>query len=363
MKNILSNKTLSVTGLFLCLSTVTAMAQNVDGESQTAKLIYKPSVDVPVAAAEKGLAGACVIKFDLSSTGQPTNLQSHCSDSIFEAEAIRVVSSSVYSPKMISGTAVMQAGLIDTIQFEKTKPNASSQYAGSDSLPEQAPENAELTKISQRLDALQHDTDSMKCAESAIKENKSGNTLKGLGAIAKFAGYDDVAKGINYYEQADTLVKKLSKEENTLYEICMRKLGHGSQGQPRYHTEQSPTQLDANEPKTVSAVGIVGTVPNAAPSAGLPAGSRRVTLIRDNALISTNKVFVLVDGEKYARIKREEPTDIILPPDAKFMRIKVGWGKFKKFDVSNVVDGQTLRVKHNPLTLRFGREYEIVEME
>lgn len=350
--------------IILCLtflSSVSAsIAQTPSPGSQPSKRVFQPPLEYPADATAAQLEGACVMKFDLTSAGEPTHVKANCSDAMFDAEARRIISGSIYTPKIVSGVPVMRANLIETIMFElgQTAKPAPSPVAATPVTP--PPTHADVQALAQKLDALSYDTATMKCAEIAKKQAKPDNKLKSLGAVAKFAGYGDVAKGIGYYTQAETVIQQLTKEEKSLFQICMRDRGHAEK------PKAGVTVSSASAAPIVSRSTLEYGAPadGVAAPADLPAGAKRVTLIRDGEIWpSMHKKFVLIDDVKVAEIKQKKPLTLVIAPDAKTIRMKVAFTKMKKFDLTSLEDGQTLRLKHNKFAMRGSHMYVFEVMD
>ena len=87
-----------------------------NGENKPAKLIYQIDPLVPEHAK---ISGRCVIKFDISLSGQPQNVEAlKCSDALFEKPAIRSVQQWKYEPEVKNGNPVKTIGMEAEIDFD-----------------------------------------------------------------------------------------------------------------------------------------------------------------------------------------------------------------------------------------------------
>lgn len=200
--------------------------------AQDAALVFQPSIQPPLNSPQ----GACLVKFDINTMGKTQNIRSNCSSEDFQTEAVRVVGNSIYSPQMLNGQPVVKTNMIVTLKFGQEISDVSQEP--SPALTQQNIEtvnplaytsvNASLNAIeneqmSEQIEQMSTELDTINCAKEAQKLAKSGGMLGGLGKLAKFAGYDDIADGINYYDKANQVLDKLSKKEKKLYEECMQK--------------------------------------------------------------------------------------------------------------------------------------------
>ena len=191
-------------------------------DAQDAVLVFQPSIQSPLNSPQ----GACLVKFDIDTMGKTQNIKSNCSSEDFQTEAARVVENSIYSPRILNGQPVIKTNMLVTLKFGQDISDVSQEP--SPSLTQQnietvnASVNAiETERMSEQIDQMSEELDIMHCAKEAQKLAKSGGMFGGLGKIAKFAGYDDIAKGVNYYEQANGVIDTLSKKEKKLYEECI----------------------------------------------------------------------------------------------------------------------------------------------
>ena len=213
----------------ICFISFSSLAVAQTPRDSDAVLLFQPSIDYLIIQEPK--EGACVVKFDINSGGNTQNIQPNCSSNVFTSEARRIVTNSIYSPKMVSGQPVLRTNMITSLKFE---PNNELSKA---SLPvplikevahNNMQEDLKVEAMSRQLDDLTFKMDTIQCAEGAKKAGKSNKMLKGLGALAKVAGYGDVAKGIAYYDQAEKVMAQLNNKEKTLFNECMDERGRNS---------------------------------------------------------------------------------------------------------------------------------------
>lgn len=323
-------------GAICGLGTSTALAQDADIER-----LFQPQIEYPEGVSTDG---ACVVKFDVSSLGKPVNIVPSCTDPAFDGEAMRVITGSLYKPKTKDGQPIARASAIETLSF--SKPEATP-------APKPADNEKVHSDLESKVDEVAFRMDTMSCAEAAKKDAKSGGMMRNLGAVAKAAGYGDVAKGLSYYQQADDLIKKFSNEEKNLFEICMRERGHGGAD-----VAAKPVRAISAAQKQAAETTIASPQKEAGTSA-----VKRVTLRRDGELVSTNKVYIDIDGVKVARIKRKKDVVLEIPEGAQYIRARTNMVKMKKLSLDQVKDGDKLRVKYNELAMRPSRVYVIVHQD
>ena len=312
-------------------------------EDTDAKQLYQPSLEYPQNALDAGQEGACIVNFYVSSFGKPQSVSATCSDPVFTNEAIAMVNGSMYSPRMMNGHAVLSSKIVLPVNFSLENHELAQSQKADTPVPPQEDKLA-ASGIEQKVNNLSFKIDGMECAEQAQNESKPDKFMGQIGALAKVVGYDDVAKGLAYYQSADNVIKQLSKEEKSLFEVCMRKRGHGGLSAPVI-SEVAPSFQTSTKVASITSKAVS------------PEGFKRITIIRDKQFISGTKIFVVVDGERVARAKREEELIIEVPNDAKFIRAKFDIIKQKKFALDNVRDGDVLRLKYNRLALRPNHTY------
>jgi protein TonB len=73
----------------------------------------------PIRAQERGIEGRCLMQFDVTPDGTPTNIRVlNCSSSLFERNAIRAVERWRYQPKVQEGIPVARRGVQTEFIFE-----------------------------------------------------------------------------------------------------------------------------------------------------------------------------------------------------------------------------------------------------
>ena len=222
-------------------------------EDSAAKPLFQPSLEYPQSALDAGQEGACIVNFYVSSTGKPQSVSATCSDPVFTHEAVSMVNGSMYTPRMMDGQAVLSSKIVLPVNFSLEKhslahqqESASVTQSQSDKLTSNGIEqtvisdesqkpnlassnqkietknNIETERMSEQIDEISTELDIMHCAKQAQELAKSGGMFGGLGKIAKFAGYDDIAKGMDYYDKANRAIDKLNKKEKKIYNDCIQ---------------------------------------------------------------------------------------------------------------------------------------------
>ncbi|WP_421857784.1 energy transducer TonB [Oceanicaulis sp.] len=73
----------------------------------------------PPRAQERGISGNCVMRFDVTPDGTPTNIEAlSCTSSLFERSSIRAVERWRYEPRIENGNAVWRRGVQTTIDYQ-----------------------------------------------------------------------------------------------------------------------------------------------------------------------------------------------------------------------------------------------------
>lgn len=73
----------------------------------------------PPRAAERGTEGYCLMQFDVTPDGTPTNIVAvDCSSSLFERSSIRAVERWRYEPKIQNGNAVWRRGVQTRLDYQ-----------------------------------------------------------------------------------------------------------------------------------------------------------------------------------------------------------------------------------------------------
>ena len=85
-----------------------------------AKPIERYGAITPDGATEPG---ECEMRFDIDTTGTPTNISASCTDPIFIAPGEEAVAEWLYEPALKNGAAVTQTGLVVTLRFHLEDPD------------------------------------------------------------------------------------------------------------------------------------------------------------------------------------------------------------------------------------------------
>ncbi len=73
----------------------------------------------PPRAAERGTEGYCLMQFDVTPDGTPTNIVAmECSSSLFERSSVRAVERWRYEPKIQNGNAVWRRGVQTRLDYQ-----------------------------------------------------------------------------------------------------------------------------------------------------------------------------------------------------------------------------------------------------
>lgn len=81
-----------------------------------------PNPAYPEAAIAQDIEGLCRVNFDVSATGEPFNLMTSCSDSVFEKEAIRAVSQARFEPATVDGAPAVRENVEYPLEFSLNQP-------------------------------------------------------------------------------------------------------------------------------------------------------------------------------------------------------------------------------------------------
>jgi protein TonB len=73
----------------------------------------------PPRAAERGVEGSCLMQFDVTPDGTPTNIVAlDCTSSLFERSSIRAVERWRYEPRIENGNAVWRRGVQTSLDYQ-----------------------------------------------------------------------------------------------------------------------------------------------------------------------------------------------------------------------------------------------------
>ncbi|MEL6568083.1 MAG: energy transducer TonB [Pseudomonadota bacterium] len=86
-------------------------------DSREAKPISPPVPQFPRAMAERGVEGACEVRFNVSTRGEPVDISADCSHSGFARAAERAVAQVRFAPMIVRGQAVERRNVIYPIEF------------------------------------------------------------------------------------------------------------------------------------------------------------------------------------------------------------------------------------------------------
>lgn len=90
-----------------------------DVSDRDAQPLVRIPAQYPPRALERGVEGNCLMQFDVTPDGTPTNIVAlDCSSSLFERNSIRSVERWRYEPKIQDGTAVWRRGVQTRIDFQ-----------------------------------------------------------------------------------------------------------------------------------------------------------------------------------------------------------------------------------------------------
>lgn len=68
-------------------------------------------------AADRGIAGACDVTFDISRRGEPFNGVARCLDEIFVNDAVGAVSKTNFAPKVVEGVSKVFENAVSPFRF------------------------------------------------------------------------------------------------------------------------------------------------------------------------------------------------------------------------------------------------------
>ena len=68
-------------------------------------------------AADRGIAGACDVTFDLRRRGEPFQGVARCSDEIFVNGAVSAVSKTRFAPKVVAGVSKVFENAVSPLRF------------------------------------------------------------------------------------------------------------------------------------------------------------------------------------------------------------------------------------------------------
>lgn len=89
-----------------------------DVSDRDAQPLVRIEPQYPPRAAERGLAGNCLMQFDVTPDGQPTNITVvSCSSTLFQQTSIRAVERWRYEPRIEGGNAVWRRGVRTTLDY------------------------------------------------------------------------------------------------------------------------------------------------------------------------------------------------------------------------------------------------------
>ncbi|MDG1416984.1 MAG: energy transducer TonB [Maricaulis sp.] len=91
---------------------------NFSVSDRDAQPLVRIEPQYPPRALERGLSGDCLMEFDVTAEGSPTNVRVlNCASSLFERASIRAVQRWRYNPKMENGVAVPRYGVQTNLVF------------------------------------------------------------------------------------------------------------------------------------------------------------------------------------------------------------------------------------------------------
>jgi protein TonB len=91
---------------------------NFDVSDRDAQPLVRIEPQYPMRAQERGIEGNCVMQFDVTPDGQPTNITVvSCSSSLFQSTSIRAVERWRYEPRIEGGNAVWRRGVRTTLDY------------------------------------------------------------------------------------------------------------------------------------------------------------------------------------------------------------------------------------------------------
>ncbi|MEM7491747.1 MAG: TonB family protein [Pseudomonadota bacterium] len=83
-----------------------------------AKPVSPPLPVYPQRAETRGVSGVCDIRFHLTETGEPYDLDVDCSDSVFNRSAYNAISKTRFMPKIDNGRSVGQRDMLYSIEYK-----------------------------------------------------------------------------------------------------------------------------------------------------------------------------------------------------------------------------------------------------
>lgn len=90
-----------------------------DVSDRDAQPMVRIQPQYPPRAAERGLSGYCLMRFDVSPDGTPTNIEAFdCSSSMFSRNSVRAVERWRYEPKIENGNAVWRRGVETRLEYQ-----------------------------------------------------------------------------------------------------------------------------------------------------------------------------------------------------------------------------------------------------
>lgn len=97
---------------------LTGAQVSFDVSDRDAQPLVRIEPQYPPRAAERGVSGNCLMEFDVTPDGQPTNIRVvNCSSSLFESTSIRAVERWRYEPRIEGGNAVWRRGVRTTLDY------------------------------------------------------------------------------------------------------------------------------------------------------------------------------------------------------------------------------------------------------
>jgi protein TonB len=91
---------------------------NFSVSDRDAQPLVRIEPQYPMRAAERGVEGQCVVQFDVTPDGTPTNIEViSCSSSLFDRAVIRAVERWRYNPKVVDGVPVARRGVRTQFDF------------------------------------------------------------------------------------------------------------------------------------------------------------------------------------------------------------------------------------------------------
>jgi len=186
-----------------------AVSQTEPASAETAiNPLYQPSLEYPQIALYAGQEGTCITNFYLSSFGKPFNVSATCSDPVFTANAVAMVTGSIYKPKIENGKAIQSSEITLPVNFSLAKNHSFAQV--------QKPTNS-VTRWSANAQTLptinKYKIDPNNCARQL--QNEANLDLFML-QLAESFGADVIAKGLFYFQGIDNVFNPVSYRNNSL---------------------------------------------------------------------------------------------------------------------------------------------------